>query len=103
MDPDRDVQVLQIGNSAARSAALISGGADGAAVTPAFVPGARNAGLNVVFDLTTIKTRLATSGLRAQERAIREQPRLIKATVAGMVHGIKYWKSNPDVAKTYLK
>src|SRR5262245_65592951 len=39
----------------------------------------------------------------AQERAIREQPRLIKGTVAGLVHGIKYWKTNPDAAKTYLK
>jgi NitT/TauT family transport system substrate-binding protein len=103
MDPDRDVQVLQIGNSAARSAALISGGVDGAVVTPAFVPVARNAGLNVIFDLSTIKTRFANIGLMAQERVIREQPRLVKATVAGLVHGIKYWKSNPDAAKAYLR
>jgi NitT/TauT family transport system substrate-binding protein len=103
MDPDRDVQVLQIGNSAARSAALISGGVDGAVVTPAFVPVARNAGLNVIFDLSTIKTRFANIGLMAQEKTIREQPRLIKATVAGLVHGIKYWKTNPDAAKAYLK
>ena len=103
MDPDRDVQVLQIGNSAARSAALISGVVDGAVVTPAFVPVARNAGLNVIFDLSTIKTRFANIGLIAQEKTIREQPRLIKATVAGLVHGIKYWKTNPDAAKAYLK
>ncbi len=103
MDPDRDVQVLQIGNSAARSAALMSGGIDGAVVTPAFVPVARNAGLNVIFDLSTIKTRFANIGLMAQERLIREQPRLVKGAVAGMVHGIKFWKTNPEVAKAYLK
>ena len=103
MDPDRDVQILQIGNSAARSAALISGGVDGAVVTPAFVPVARNAGLNVIFDLSTIKTKFANIGLMAQERLIREQPRLVKGAVAGLVHGIKFWKSNPDVAKAYLK
>ncbi len=90
MDPERDIQVLQIGNSAARSAALISGGVDGAVVTPAFVPVARNAGLNVIFDLSTIKTRFANIGLMAQEKLIREQPRLVKAAVAGLVHGIKY-------------
>jgi len=72
-------------------------------VTPAFVPVARNAGLNVIFDLSTIKTRFANIGLIAQEKTIREQPRLIKATVAGLVHGIKYWKTNPDAAKAYLK
>jgi len=103
MDPDRDVQVLQIGNSAARSAALISGGVDGAVVTPAFVPVARNAGLNVIFDLATIKTRFANVGLMAQEKVSRERPRLVKATVAGLVHGIKYWKTNPDAAKAYLR
>lgn len=103
MDPDRDVQVLQIGNSAARSAALMSGGIDGAVVTPAFVPVARNAGLNVIFDLSTIKTRFANIGLMAQERLIREQPRLVKGAVAGLVYGIKFWKTNPEVAKAYLK
>src|SRR5215467_10066813 len=103
MDPERDVQILQIGNSAARSAALISGGVDGAVVTPAFVPVARNAGLNVVFDLSMIKTRFANIGLMAQEKAIREQPRLIKGAVAGLVYGIRYWKTNPDAAKAYLK
>jgi NitT/TauT family transport system substrate-binding protein len=103
MDPEWDVQVLQIGNSAARSAALISGGVDGAVVTPAFVPVARNAGLNVIFDLSTIKTRFANIGLRAQDKLIREQPRLVKGAVAGLVHGIKFWKTNPDVAKAYLK
>ena len=41
MDPDKDVQILQIGNSSARAAALASGGVDGAIVTPAFVPVAR--------------------------------------------------------------
>ena len=103
MDPERDVQVLQIGNSAARSAALMSGGIDGAVVTPAFVPVARNAGLNVIFDLSTIKTRFANIGLMAQERLIREQPRLVKGAVAGLVHGIRFWKTNPEVAKAYLK
>jgi hypothetical protein len=38
-----------------------------------------------------------------QEKTIREQPRLVKATVAGLVHGIKYWKTNPEVVKTYLR
>jgi NitT/TauT family transport system substrate-binding protein len=103
LDPDRDVQVLQIGNSAARSAALISGGVDGAVVTPAFMPIARNAGLNVIFDLSTIKTKFANIGLMTHERVIREQPRLVRGTVAGLVQGIKYWKTNPDAAKAYLK
>jgi hypothetical protein len=45
-------------------------------VTPAFVPVARNAGLNVIFDLSTIKNRFANIGLMTREKTIREQPRL---------------------------
>ena len=103
MDPDRDVQILQIGNSGARSTALVSGAVDGAVVTPAFVPAARKAGLNVIFDLSTIKAKFANIGLMAQEQFIREQPRIARAAVAGLVQGIKYWKTSPDVAKAYLK
>ena len=102
MDPDKDVQILQIGNSAARSAALIGGGVDGAVVTPTFVPAAQKAGLNVIFDLSTLKTRFANIGLMAHERLIREQPQLARATVAGLVEGIRYWKTNPETAKAYL-
>jgi NitT/TauT family transport system substrate-binding protein len=102
MDPDKDVQILQIGNSAARSAALIGGGVDGAVVTPTFVPAAKKAGLNVIFDLSTLKTRFANIGLMAHERLIREQPHLVRATVAGLIEGIRYWKTNPEAAKVYL-
>jgi NitT/TauT family transport system substrate-binding protein len=103
MEPDKDVQVLQIGNSAARSTALVSGAVDGAVVTPAFVPAARKAGLHVIFDLSSIKAKFANIGLIAQEQFIREQPRLVRAAVAGLVQGIRYWKTSPDVAKAYLK
>jgi ABC-type nitrate/sulfonate/bicarbonate transport system substrate-binding protein len=37
------------------------------------------------------------------EQFIREQPRLVRAAVAGLVQGIKYWKTNPEIAKAYLK
>jgi NitT/TauT family transport system substrate-binding protein len=103
MDPEKDVQILQIGNSAARSAALISGGVDGAVVTPTFVPMAKKAGLHVIFDLATIKTKFANIGFIAHERFLREQPQLARATVAGLVDGIRYWKANPEIAKNYLK
>jgi len=103
LDPDRDVQVLQIGNSGARSAALLSGAVDGAVVTPSFVPAARKAGLNVIFDLSSMKAKFANIGLMANEQFIREQPRLARAAVAGLIQGIKYWKTNPEIAKGYLR
>ena len=72
MDPDKDVQIMQIGNSSARAAALASGGVDGAIVTPAFVPVARKVGLHVIFDLATIKTKFASQIMVAHDRRSRK-------------------------------
>jgi len=103
LDPDKDVQILQIGNSAARAAALASGGVDGAIVTPAFVPVARQAGLQVIFDLSTMKTKFASQIMVASDQLIKERPETLKLVVLGFLDGIKNWKSRPDLAKPFLR
>ena len=103
LDPDKDVQILQIGNSAARAAALASGGVDGAIVTPAFVPFARNAGLQVIFDLSTIKTKFASQIMVAHDSLVKERPAVLKQIVAGFLDGIRSWKARPELVKPYLR
>ncbi|HEY2990749.1 MAG TPA: ABC transporter substrate-binding protein [Candidatus Binatia bacterium] len=103
MDPDKDVQILQIGNSAARSAAMASGGVDGAIVTPAFVPFARNAGLQVIFDLGTIKTKFASQIMVASESMVKERPAVLKQIVLGFLDAIRSWKARPEIVKPYLR
>lgn len=103
MDPDKDVQILQIGNSAARAAALASGGIDGAIVTPAFVPAGKKIGLHVIFDLSTVKTKFASQIMVAHDQLIKDKPEVLKAVVSGFLDGIKNWKSRPALAKSYLK
>jgi NitT/TauT family transport system substrate-binding protein len=103
MDPDKDVQILQIGNSAARAAALAGGGVDGAIVTPAFVPFARNAGLDIIFDLSTIKTKFASQIMVAHDQLIKTRPELLKAIVAGFLDGIRSWKARPELVKPFIR
>jgi NitT/TauT family transport system substrate-binding protein len=103
MDPDKDVQILQIGNSSARAAALASGGVDGAIVTPAFVPVARKVGLHVIFDLATIKTKFASQIMVAHDQLIKEKPELVKAVTMGFLDGIRSWKAQPEPAKTFIR
>jgi ABC-type nitrate/sulfonate/bicarbonate transport system substrate-binding protein len=103
MDPDKDVQILQIGNSSARAAALASGGVDGAIVTPAFVPVARKVGLHVIFDLATIKTKFASQIMVAHDQVIKEKPELVKAVTMGFLDGIRSWKAQPEPAKTFIR
>ena len=103
MDPDKDVQILQIGNSSARAAALASGGVDGAIVTPAFVPVARKVGLHVIFDLATIKTKFASQIMVAHDLTIKEKPELVRAVTTGFLDGIKAWKAQPELAKPFIR
>jgi ABC-type nitrate/sulfonate/bicarbonate transport system substrate-binding protein len=103
MDPEKDVQILQIGNSAARSAALASGGVDGAIVSPAFVPVAKKIGLNVIFDLATIKGKFASQIMVAHDQFIKEKPEVLKLVVAAFLDGIRQWKTQPEPAKAYLR
>ena len=103
MDPDKDVQILQIGNSSARAAALASGGVDGAIVTPAFVPVARKVGLHVIFDLATIKTKFASQIMVAHDQTIKEKPELVRAVTTGFLDGIKAWKAQPELAKPFIR
>jgi NitT/TauT family transport system substrate-binding protein len=103
MDPDKDVQILQIGNSAARAAAMASGGVDGGIVSPSFIPSAKKAGLNVIFDLSTIPGKFANQIAVADERFIREKPGTVKAVVAGFLDGIKHFRTNAEAGRAYLK
>ncbi len=103
MEPDRDVQLLQLGNAAARAASLASGQVDSAMVTSSFIPIAKKAGFNVISDMSKTQVRFANRGVVASDRLIKEQPHVVKAIVAGFVEGTRYWKTHPEEAKVYLK
>jgi NitT/TauT family transport system substrate-binding protein len=103
MDPDKDVQILQIGNSAARAAALASGGVDGAVVTPGFIPAAKRAGLSVIFDLSTIPTKFANAIVIANDSLIKERPAVAKNAVAAIIDGITSWRASPERAKAFIR
>jgi NitT/TauT family transport system substrate-binding protein len=103
MDPSKDVQFLELGNAPIRAAALSAGGIDATPMTLSFMPVAKRAGFNVIFDMSTIQMRFANRGVVASDRLIKEQPEIVKAIVAGFVEGTRYWKDHPEEAKAYLK
>lgn len=103
MEPDKDVQILQIGNSAARAAALASGGVDGAIVTPFFVPSAKKAGLNVIFDLSTINAKFANQIVIVNENLINEKRAAVRAFARGLIDAIKVWRAGSAATRAYLR
>jgi ABC-type nitrate/sulfonate/bicarbonate transport system substrate-binding protein len=103
MDPDRDVQILQVGNSAARAAALAGGAVDGAVVTPGFIPTAKRAGLSVIFDLSAISIKFANAVVIANNSLLKERPGVVKASTLAIIEGIRAWRTAPATAKAFLK
>ena len=103
MEPDKDVQILQIGNSAARSAALAGGGVDGAIVTPFFIPSAKKAGLNVIFDLSTINAKFANQIVIVNETLINEKRAAVRAFSRGLIDAIKVWRAGSAATRAYLR
>jgi ABC-type nitrate/sulfonate/bicarbonate transport system substrate-binding protein len=103
MEPDKDVQILQIGNSAARAAALASGGVDGAIVTPFFIPSAKKAGLNVIFDLSTINAKFANQIVIVNENLINEKRAAVRAFARGLIDAIKVWRAGSAATRAYLR
>jgi hypothetical protein len=55
LDPEKDVTVLQIGNSGARITAILTGVVDGTIMAADFVPKAKREGFNVLADLADTK------------------------------------------------
>ena len=103
MHPDKDVQFLELGNAPIRAAALSAGGIDATPMTLSFLPVAKLAGFNVIFDMSTMEMRFANRGVIASDRLIKEQPEIVKAIVAGFIEGTRYWKGQPEEAKAYLR
>jgi ABC-type nitrate/sulfonate/bicarbonate transport system substrate-binding protein len=103
LDPDKDVQILQIGNSSARAAALISGGVDGAIVTPFFVPSAKKAGLVVLFDLSTINATFANQIVILNDNLIKERRAAAQALARGLLDAIRAWRAGSEATKAYLR
>jgi NitT/TauT family transport system substrate-binding protein len=55
LDPEKDVTIMQIGNSAARMAAILSGTVDATIMAADFVPKAKREGFNVLTELAATK------------------------------------------------
>lgn len=103
LNPDADVQLLQLGNTASRTTALLGGQVDSAVVTSSFIPYVTKAGFSILFDMSTMGAKFANRGVVASDALIQKQPDIVKAIVAGFVEGTRYWKTRPEEAKAYLK
>jgi NitT/TauT family transport system substrate-binding protein len=103
LDPEKDVTVLQIGNSGARITAILSGVVDGTIMAADFVPKARREGFNVLADLADTKIEYPFLSLNIMGSYIDKNLRLVKALIKSMSESIRALQTDPVNAKVAIR
>ena len=103
LDPDKDVTILQIGNSSARMAAILSGTVDGTIMAADFVPRAKREGFNIVADLADSKIDYPFLSLNMMAGYIERNPKMVKALIKSMSESIRALQTDPAGAKAVVR
>jgi len=107
LDPDRDVTMIQVGNSPERFAALRTGSIQGMAADPSDMIRAQREGFPILVDLTQSNIDFVVGGVVMTERFIRDQEKTVLAFLRAYVEGLHYFKTHPEessrVAATMLR
>jgi len=103
LDPEKDVTVLQIGNSGARITAILSGVVDGTIMAADFVPKAKREGFNVLADLADTKIEYPFLSLNMMGSYIDKNFRLVKALIKSMSESIRALQTDPTNAKIAIR
>jgi ABC-type nitrate/sulfonate/bicarbonate transport system substrate-binding protein len=107
VDAEKDVTVLQIGNSAARVASLRAGNIDGTLLTveQAFV--AKQQGMNVLADVRKLGVEYPFSDVVTTRKFISENEDTVRRFVRAIVEGIHFYKTNKersvDIMAKYMR
>src|SRR6266542_1851358 len=103
LDPEKDVTILQIGNSTARMAAILSGTVDGTIMAADFVPKAKKEGFNIVADLADTKIEYPFLSLNMLGSYIDKNLKLVKALIKGMSESIRVLQTDSAAAKAVVR
>ncbi|HEV8344386.1 MAG TPA: ABC transporter substrate-binding protein [Candidatus Binatia bacterium] len=103
LDPDKDVTILQIGNSSARILAIIGGTVDGTIMAADFVPRAKKEGLNIIVDLSDSKIEYPFLSLNMMGQYIERNPKTVKALIKSMSESIRALQTDQTAAKAAVR
>jgi ABC-type nitrate/sulfonate/bicarbonate transport system substrate-binding protein len=103
LEPEKDVTTLQIGNSAARMAAILSGTVDGTIMAGDFIPRARREGFNVLVDLADAKIEYPFLSFNIVGSVIDRNFKTVKALIKSASEAIRVLQTDPAAAKAAIK
>ncbi len=101
LDPDRDVRLIQVGDSAPVVAtSLIAGKTfDGALLQPPYYNKAVENGFRVFANMEEMDIPFQQVGLNTTQRLIVKSPDVVRRVVKSILEGVHLIRTNPAVAK----
>lgn len=104
LNPERDVMILQTGNTPARISALVAGHVDGALVSPDQLHKVlASKCCRVLVDLAEMPLDYARFGIVASLSVLRAQRETIRKLLEAYVEGIYIFKTRPEVPLAALR
>jgi NitT/TauT family transport system substrate-binding protein len=103
LDPEKDVTALQIGNSAARMAAILGGTVDGTIMAGDFIPRARKEGFNILVDLADSNIEYPFLTFNIVGSVIDRNFKTVKALIKSASEAIRVLQTDPAAAKAAIK
>ena len=104
LDPEKDVTILQTGNSPSRVAALVAGQIDGGLMSLTVIDKLVASGCcRVLADLTELPLEYAQFGIAVPTSLLKTQRETLRLLLQGLVEGIYVTKTRPDIVLKALK
>jgi ABC-type nitrate/sulfonate/bicarbonate transport system substrate-binding protein len=103
IDPDKEVQTLQIGDEALRLAALRQGAADATVLTPPTNLTARNLGFRVLASLHELGIQYSFDHLLVTRDFASKNKETVERFLKGFLHGVAYMKTRRNESVEILK
>jgi NitT/TauT family transport system substrate-binding protein len=103
LDPDKEVSILQSGNTPARIAALVAGHVDGALVSSVQLPKVLASGCcRMLADLSELPLDYANYGVVVASSVLKNQRENVYRFLLAMTEGIHVFKTQPEKALAVL-
>lgn len=102
-DPQKDVQLVQVGNTADILTALVGGSVDAGTLTYPYNFSAKKLGYRELADLSQTGARYATAAFLAKRKFLGDQQARMQAFVKALVEATHFVKTNPEAALKVLE
>ena len=103
LDPDKDIQLIQVGNESVRFAALRQGSVDATAFTPPYDLAARKLGFRILVSLHEAGVQYAFNHLVVTKSYAAKNRQDVGSFLRGFLRGIAFMKLNRKESVEVLK